>query len=119
MANSGNQQVRYLRFYRIVRSNPTKQRDFTSNAARGKQPRNPTHEVLRRWNGLSAFTSFDAALANARIFPRLGDYIAELRIVDGGPITWEPHPGPDEEHVTLWGPVESFTDAVFDVVLIR
>ena len=106
-------------FFRIVRSNPTKPRDFMSNAARGKRPRNQTSEVLRRWDGLSAFTTFDAALANARIFPRLGDFIAELRIAEDGPITWEPHPGPDQEHVTLWGPVESFMNAVVGVVRIR
>jgi hypothetical protein len=107
-------------FFRIVRrGNPMGRRDFTSNAARGRQPQNPTPEVLRRWDGLSAFTTFEAALANARIFPRLGDFIAELRITEGGPITWEPHPGPDQEHVTLWGPVESFLDRVVGVVRIR
>jgi hypothetical protein len=106
-------------FFRIVKGDPTSPRDFTSNAAQGKQPRNPTHEVLRRWDGLSAFTSLEAALANARIFPRLGNFIAELRIDEGGPITWEPHPGPDQEHVTLWGPVESFLEAVIRVVRIR
>lgn len=106
-------------FFRIVRSNPTRDRDFRSNAARGRQPRNPTREVLRRWDGLSAFTSFEAALANARIFSRLENFIAELRIPEGGPITWEPHPGPDQEHVTLWGTVEEFQKAVIGVVQIR
>jgi hypothetical protein len=119
METFGDQPIRSRPFFRIVRSNPTTHRDFTSNAARGTQPRNPTPEILRRWNGLSAFTTFEAALANARIFPRLGDYIAELRIVEGGSITWEPHPGPDQSHVTLWGPVESFKEAVVDVVQIR
>lgn len=117
MGDSSDPAVRS--FFRIVRTNPTTDRDFTSNAARGKRPRNPTPEVLRRWDRLSAFTSFEAALANARIFPRLGDFIAELRIVEGGPITWEPHSGPDQEHITLWGPVDSFSDAVVDVVRIR
>ena len=117
MDDSGDPQARS--FYRIVRDNPTKPRDFTSNAAQGKQPRNPTPEVLRRWDGLSAFTTFETALANARIFPRLGNFIAELRIQEGGPITWEPHPGPDQAHVTLWGPVEAFLEAVFNVVRIR
>lgn len=106
-------------FFRIVRSNPTRDRDFRSNAAQGKQPRHPTPEVLRRWDGLSALTTFEAALTNARIFPRLGSFIAELRIAEGGPITWEPHPGPDQEHVTLWGTVEAFQKAVVDVVQIR
>jgi hypothetical protein len=74
---------------------------------------------MRRWDGLSAFTTFDAALANAQIFPRLGRFIAELRIAEGGPITWEPHPGPDQAHMTLWGPVQSFLESVGDVVQIR
>jgi hypothetical protein len=117
VGNPRNQQFRS--FYRIVRDSPPTRRDFTSNAAQGKQPRNPTPEVLRRWDGLSAFTTFDAALANARIFPRLGRFIAELRIVEDGTIVWEPHPGPDQAHVTLWGPIATFIESVIDVVPIR
>ena len=107
-----------MRLYRIVKSNPHTRADFLSNAAKGRQPRNPTPEVLRRWDGLSAFTSFEAALANARIFPRLGRFIVELDIPMDGSIAVEPHPGPDEEHVTIWGDPDLLTEMVTNIVRI-
>jgi hypothetical protein len=117
MQSAGGQTVRS--FFRSVKRNPTSREEFLSNAAKGKKPRNPTPEVVRRWDGISAFTTFDAALANARIWPRLGRFIAELHIADSSPITFAPHPPPGEEHVTLWGDPDVLFGTVVDIVQIR
>jgi hypothetical protein len=70
------------RFYRVVRNSPPTLRDFSSNEALGKQPRNPTPDLLRRWGAISVLGTMALAQRYARLFPRLGSYVAEIDLPD-------------------------------------
>ncbi len=99
-------------FYRIVRTDPPTIADFLSNRARGKA-RRPV-ESVREWEGLSLFDTEAQARRMARRFPRLGVYIAALRVPADGPIVVEQTFGPG--HYTLWGDPQDFLPRVVAVV---
>ena len=96
-------QASFRLFYRIVRTNPPTIADFMSNAAKGKRPRHPEPEVLRLWDGLSAYSTVEQARATAQLFPRLGRYIATVRVPEPGTVQFEQTRDPAEGHFTLWG----------------
>ena len=106
-------------FYRIVRTNPPTQADFVSNAAQGKQPRHPDPEILRLWDGLSAYSTVEQARIAARLFPRLGRYIAALRVPEHGSVRFEQTRDPAEGHFTLWGEPDQLLALVVNVVPVE
>jgi len=93
------------RLYRSVKSPQLTDVDFMSYAAQGKAPpraQQDNPEFLRQWQGLSVFTSYDAARKNAALYRwRMGEYIAELEIPDDAPVAYE---APDRKgHLNLYG----------------
>jgi hypothetical protein len=75
-----------------------------SYGAQGKVPpreQRDNPDFLRRWDGLSVFTSYAGARANASLYRwRMGEYIAELEIPDDDSINAE---APDYKgHLNLY-----------------
>lgn len=92
----------HLLLYRVVRLNPPTPWDMTSHEGRGIPLRFRTARAIRRWSGLSVFSTSWAAIALARDNPRLGDWIAELRVPLDGSIRMELDNGA-HGHCTIWG----------------
>jgi hypothetical protein len=90
------------RFYRLVRSNPSKLEDFLSNKAKGIPSARPDPEVELLWDGFSVYATETQARNQAKAKPWLGAYIAELVISDSDPITFR-RTGTGRGHHTLWG----------------
>ena len=88
-------------FWRIVRSNPPIVWDFRSNQERRRRPRDTNPETLRLWSGLSVYASMEAARRTARSFPRIGSFLAQVRLENEDDVRVEKTLGPD--HFTLWG----------------
>jgi hypothetical protein len=89
-------------FYRVVRTDPPSRLDFTSNEARGRQPRRPLDARGRRlWQGLSAFDTASGARHAARTTPALGSYVARVEIPPGAQV--EVEQTGRFGHYTLWG----------------
>ena len=92
------------KLYRSVRLPELTDVDFMSYGAQGKTPPRAQQDnsaFLRKWDGLSVFTTYAAARQNALLFRwRMGEYIAELEIPDDAPITYEE---PDhKDHLNLY-----------------
>lgn len=101
-------------FWRIVRTNPPGERDFASREQLGHRPRNERPETLRLWSGLSMYATETHARRNARLYPMLGTFLAEVIVSDGDLVSVEKTLGP--EHYTLWGTPHMFLDRVVRVV---
>jgi hypothetical protein len=91
-----------IRFYRVVRSNPSTLDDYTSNKVKGIPMARPDPEVALLWDGISVYATETQARNQARAKPFLGSYIAELTISEGDPITFR-RTGVGRGHHTLWG----------------
>ena len=88
--------------FRSVRQNPPTPADFLSYAAQGRSaPPSKDPDFKHKWSGLSVFDSYRACRDNAANFRwRMGEFIAELHVPDGAPITYE---GPDYRgHLNLY-----------------
>jgi hypothetical protein len=100
--DAGDTQGPHLLLYRVVRSSPPTEWDMTSHEGRGIPLRFRTARALRRWSGLSVFSTPWAAIALARENPRLGGWLAELRVPLDGSIRMELDNGA-HGHCTIWG----------------
>ena len=90
-------------FYRVVLTNPPTRQDALSTRQRGHGPRHLDPRSRRLVEGLSVFDSIEAAQAVALgRGGKIGRFIAELTIVEGGPIEFE-LTSPRTGHYTLWG----------------
>ena len=118
VAVSGTQVEGFLTFFRIVEANPPTLTDFLSHLARGRLPHYRTARALRLWDGLSVYRSRDAALAHAGRSPRLGSFIAEMRVPDDGSIQYELDNGP-HGHCTIWGDAATLCSYVVSVIPIH
>jgi hypothetical protein len=104
-------------FYRIVTSDQPTGDDFTSNLARGRPPRRS--EVLdhEEYRSISVFARLEDARAVARLFPKLGSYLAELELADDdSEITIQKAPvDPADSHHNLRGEPAAFLRRVRQV----
>lgn len=87
--------------YRIVKTDPPSPNDFVSHQERGRRPPNDPAKA-RLWGGLSAYETLHQAQRTARMFPLLGQFIAEIAIPDDGRITYE-RTTTSDGHYTVWG----------------
>jgi hypothetical protein len=101
-------------FWRIVRTNPPTRQDFLSHAARGLPVRSQSPEVIRQSEGVSAFTTEAQARRQARRYPQLGRWLAELRTGDTDELTVERSPGGAGHH-TIWGDADLLLERVVRV----
>jgi len=92
----------HLLLYRIAENCPLTAWDLTSHEGKGIPIRHPTAKALRLWSGISVYRSRSAAETHALESPRLGAFIAELRIPLDGSIRFELDNGPNG-HCTIWG----------------
>lgn len=84
-------------YYRCVTTERPTELDFRSHAAKGLRPPHDDPDLLRRWGGVSVFTTAAQARANLerarpRARARIGEWIAELQMPEGTAVTCE---GPD------------------------
>ena len=90
----------YRLFYRIVKSNPPKRVDMQSARVRGHdEPPDPERRAV--WDGLSVFSTLSQARRKQRTSPRIGSYIAVLRVPTDGSIRIE-RTLRDAGHHTIW-----------------
>lgn len=75
--------------------------------------------MLRLWDGISAYSTIEQARITARLFPRLGRYIATLRVPEPGTIRFEQTRDPTEGHFTLWGEPADLLARVVNVVPVE
>lgn len=69
--------------YRVVKENPPTERDFYSAAQMGRSiPPGADPDLRDSFTGVSVWDSESAAKAKAREIPKLGTYVAELRLPD-------------------------------------
>jgi hypothetical protein len=89
--------------YRVVRADPPTVADFRSHEARGRPvPPGAPEESRRLWSGISVYDTEERARQTARDYPRLGAYIAELDIPEGGTVRAQ-RTTKSLGHYTLWG----------------
>ena len=82
----------------------------------GVTPRRPLSPVDRdRWRGVSHYASFATAVAAARAAPRLGRYIATVRIPVDQAVRVE-QTGRDRDHFTVWADPAALLGWVVSVV---
>ncbi len=97
--------------FRIVRTNPPKRTDFLSNEALGRPLADPSFEEL--WRGISVFESEEQARGLARDVPRLGAFIAQLRIPAGARVE---RTLTRLGHLTIWASPDALLQGVVQVV---
>lgn len=102
-------------FYRRVKANPPTLTDFQSHQELGTTFRRPLDpEAFRLSFGLSVSDDAARLRSKAAVFPELGDFIAILRVDDGGPVRWE-KTTKRPDHYTLWGTSADIRACVIDV----
>ena len=101
-AEGPERQGPHLLLYRITENNPPTAWDLTSHEGKGIPIRHTTTRALRLWSGLSVYRSPSVAAARAVDSPRLGAFVAELRIPLNGSVRLELDNGPNG-HCTIWG----------------
>jgi hypothetical protein len=107
-----------LTVFRIVRvadpADPAFVDSFRSHAELGLPPRGPeaAHQVI--YEGVSVYESQEAAVETARRWPRIGGYVAELRLTSETGVLylrWG-----QSGHLTLWADPLTLTRAVVDTI---
>jgi hypothetical protein len=76
-------------FFRITLTDPPSLADFTSPSAKGRTPRDNDPEARRLWDGVSVFATETQARNQAKDFPLLGGYIAQVDVPDDAPVRVE------------------------------
>src|SRR5687768_4595103 len=92
---------RPTRFIRVARSNPLTLWDVLSSARRGRQLRRRTPELERLFAGISVFETLEQARSQARTYPQLGSFIAEIEIPLDAPAQCE-RTTRTEGYWTIW-----------------
>ena len=105
-----------------MRTNPPVRRDFLSNYERQGEPRPGLPDEHRQlWDGIWVHETEAQSRRQAREYPRLGAYIAELRIPDqtAMPIRWRRTIPRNPGHYTLWCDPEELLAFVVNVVPVE
>ena len=103
--------------YRIVRTNDPEDsallNSFRSNYELDREPR----KVERHWTviymGISVYTTVEAAIRTAQAWPKLGDYIAQVRLAHGSGFNWAETAQP--LHLTIWADPIKLLEATVDI----
>lgn len=106
-------------FFRIVHTNPPGWLDFASHRVKKGTPRADLPAELRRiWDGVSVYDTEERARRLAKRRRYLGRFIAEVQIIDGGPIRYEKTTD-DPHHYTLWADPDEIWQSVVRVAPVR
>jgi hypothetical protein len=107
--------------YRVVRTadeeDPAFEDSFKSHAELGLPPRGPeaAHPVI--YEGISAYENQEAAIKTAHAYPKIGDFVAELRITAETGVLylrWGP-----VGHLTLWAEPLTLMGTVADTIPVE
>ena len=99
-------------FFRLVKHDPPKLDEFRSHQALGVTFRRPLDpEAFRISFGVSVSDDAPKLRAQVAANPRLGAFVAVLRISDGGPVRWEKTTR-RRDHYTLWGAASDILSCV-------
>ncbi len=107
-----------VRAYRIVKgvhlSDPQMLGGFRSNYERNAHPRGLEIESALIHFGLSMYLEREMAAATARRWPRIGRYLAELRLEPGNGFCWAHTAQPG--HITVWGRPLQLLAGIVDIL---
>lgn len=92
-------------FYRIGSADPPTARDFRSHQRLGRVLRDPSSRSRDQWSGVSVYENESDAVSLTRQFPRLGRWIAEVRIDAPPAIRIEKTGSKQDSHHTIWADV--------------
>ena len=105
-------------YYRVVKTDPPTVHDFLSGVATGRIPAVATPAMVRLLEGISVFATLAQACRKTRgVDYRMGEFVAELQILEAAAIRVEKTGGPG--HHTLWGDAAVLLSAVVRVVPAR
>jgi hypothetical protein len=90
---------------------------FRSNYELDRPPRREETRSTPVHMGISVYLSKARAMDTARTFPKIGDYVAEMRLQPdfGAAFALTAEPG----HLTVWGRVLDLAAAVADIVAVE
>jgi hypothetical protein len=107
-----------IEVFRIVRSHDFDDPGFLDSLRSHYELSREPRKVERRWTvihmGISVYTTQEQAIATARMWPKLGDYVTriELEAGLGFNLARTGHKG----HLTLWAEPVKLRDAAADIV---
>jgi hypothetical protein len=107
--------------YRIVKSaspfDPALADSFKSNYELGRPPRRTEVRFTPTHMGISVYLAQERARETAVVWPRLGEYIAEVNLEPdiGAAFALTAQPG----HLTVWGRAPQLLAAVADIVPVE
>ena len=102
---------------RIVKTDPPTLLDFTSNQARGVQPRGSELKQPEIQSGLSVHDNARTVVERAMKMRKIGSYIAALHVPVDGTARIDKTLG--EGHYTLWGEPETLLASILSVVPVE
>jgi hypothetical protein len=106
-----------LDVFRIVRSNSVEDPAFVNSLRSNYELTEPPRRVEREFTvihmGISVYTDGDSAYGTARAWPKLGDFVARLRLVHGPGFNFA-HTG-HRQHLTLWADPVKLSQTVVDI----
>ncbi len=102
-------------YWRIALTNPPTRRDFLSHAALGRRLLDPDPQRVRHAEGTSVYATEAQARRQARRYPILGGWLAEVRLPAGGAVEVERTLGRPGHH-TIWGDPDVLLANVIQVV---
>jgi hypothetical protein len=107
--------------FRITRSDraydPVLLDSFKSNYELGRPPRRTEVTFTPTHMGISVYLAQERARETARAFPKIGEYIAEVRLApdSGAAYALTAEPG----HLTVWGRALALVSHVIDIVPVE
>lgn len=102
--------------FRVVQSDPPTAWDLTSSASRGRRIRQPGSRAEDLSRGISVFATEEQAVEQARRYPHLGRYVAEIRVVPDARLE---RTGSRIGHYTLWTEPEILLGSVVRVIRVE
>jgi hypothetical protein len=109
-----------LLVYRVVRTDDRESPDFIdsfrSHSELGLPPRSLEVTHPQVFEGVSVWDTRKAAIETARCYPKLGNYVAELRLTRDTGVTyyrWRPR-----GHLTIWADALNLVNYVVDTICV-
>jgi hypothetical protein len=99
--------------FRGIKAEEPAATDFWSNKRRGKRPRKAEITNPKEYDAVSCWDSLEKVRKFARQFPQIGAFVAELHVLDDGPLDLVPEGDPG--HWNVYGEPEQMLAYVHTV----